>query len=97
MHILSRPIITDFTKKHAQSTELLNVWYHKTKLAKWKNINELRADVPDVDYLTDNRFVFNVGSYRIVAMIFFKANQLYIRGIFTHKEYDKSRAQLPTL
>jgi mRNA-degrading endonuclease HigB of HigAB toxin-antitoxin module len=41
--------------------------------------------------------VFNVGSFRIVAMIFFKAQQLYIRGIFTHKEYDKRRAQLPIL
>lgn len=75
----------------------MSVWYQKMKLANWANLNELRADIPDVDYITNDRYVFNVGSYRIIAMIFFKANQLYIRGIFTHKEYDKRRAQLPTL
>ena len=97
MHVLSKPIINAFTREHPQSTELLSVWYHKMKLANWTNLNELRADIPDVDYITNDRYVFNVGSYRVIAMIFFKANQLYIRGIFTHKEYDKRRAQLPTL
>ena len=75
----------------------MSVWYQKMKLANWTNLNELRADMPDVDYITNDRYVFNIGSYRIIAMMFFKANQLYIRGIFTHKEYDKRRAQLPTL
>ncbi|HEX8505963.1 MAG TPA: type II toxin-antitoxin system HigB family toxin [Hymenobacter sp.] len=75
----------------------MNVWHHKTKLANWAILNELRAEVSDKDYITNDRYVFNVGSFRIVAMIFFKAQQLYIRGIFTHKEYDKRRAQLPIL
>ena len=97
MHVLSKPIINAFTRQHPQATEMMNVWYHKMKLASWTTLNELRADIPDVDYITNDRYVFNVGSYRIIAMIFFKANQLYIRGIFTHKEYDKRRAQLPTL
>ena len=75
----------------------MNAWYHRTKLADWSNLNELREDETDIDYITNDRYVFNVGSYRIVAMIFFKVKQVYIRGIFTHKEYDKRRAQLPTL
>ena len=97
MHVLSKPIINAFIREHPQSAELMSVWYQKMKLANWANLNELRAGIPDVDYITNDRYVFNVGSYRIIAMIFFKANQLYIRGIFTHKEYDKRRAQLPTL
>ncbi len=97
MHVLSKPIINAFTRQHPQATEQMSVWYHKMKLATWTNLNELRADIPDVDFITNDRYVFNVGNYRIIAMIFFKANQLYIRGIFTHKEYDKRRAQLPTL
>ena len=55
----------------------MNVWYHKTKLATWANLNELRAEESDIDYITNDRYVFHVGSYRIVAMIFFKAQQLY--------------------
>ena len=97
MHVLSKPMITAFIAKHQQSAEIMTVWYHKTKLATWANLNELRAEQSDVDYITNDRYVFNMGSFRIVAMIFFKAQQLYIRGIFTHKAYDKRRAQLPTL
>ena len=97
MRVLSKPVINEFAKEHPKSTELLEVWYHKMKLGSWSNLNELRADIPDVDYITNDRYVFNVGSCRIIAMIFFKVKQLYIRGIFTHKEYDKRRAQLPSL
>lgn len=97
MHILSKPRINAFTREHPQATEIMNTWYHKTKLANWNNLNELREDEPSVDYITNDRYVFNVGKYRVVAMIFFKAKQVYIRGIFTHKDYDKMRSRLPTL
>lgn len=97
MRVLSKPIINEFIEKHSKSKELMNVWYHQMKLGSWANLNKLKEDMTDVDYITNDRYVFNVGSYRIIAMIFFRVKQVYIRGIFTHKEYDKRRSQLPTL
>ncbi|GAA4018975.1 hypothetical protein GCM10022408_36150 [Hymenobacter fastidiosus] len=75
----------------------MNTWYHIVKLADWKDFNALREDMPDADYIGNDRFVFNVKSFRVLAMVFFDVRTIFIRRIMTHPEYDKLRPRLPTL
>jgi len=60
------------------------------KKEKFNNLNELRKKFSGVDYIGNDRYVFNIAGnkYRLVAMINFKANRTYIRYIGTHADYD---------
>ena len=44
-----------------------------------------------VDYIGNDRFVFNIGgnNYRLIAIIRFNIGRVFIRFIGTHTEYDK--------
>jgi mRNA interferase HigB len=40
---------------------------------------------------SDSRFIFNIkgNHYRLLAVVRFQKQRVYIRGIFTHAEYSK--------
>jgi len=100
MHVITRKTLRAYGEAHAQVREELNTLYAIWKAAGWVDFNALRNDFPSADYIGDNRYVFNVkgNHFRVVVMIFFESQQLFIRGIFTHGEYSKlSKKQLATL
>lgn len=91
MRIVTYKRIKEFIEIHTDSENPLNFWYHTVTAKNWDNINELRQDFNTVDYVGNNRFVFNIkgNNYRLIAIISFNAKKVYIRFIGTHSEYDK--------
>ena len=91
MVVLTKPVLTDFSHKHADTTDVLNEWYKTTKNADWKDFNALKEYFPSTDYVGNDRYVFNIkgNSYRLIAMIFFDIRTVFIRFIGTHAEYSK--------
>jgi mRNA interferase HigB len=89
--LYSMPIIYEYGTSHALANEDLLIWAKQIRSANWKDFNALKEDFPSCDYIEDERYVFNIhgNKYRLVAMIFFKSQQVFIRGIFTHAEYTK--------
>ncbi|MDD7888173.1 type II toxin-antitoxin system HigB family toxin [Flavivirga sp. 57AJ16] len=92
MRIVTYKRIQEFAMKHADAETPLNVWYHTTNAKAWKNLNDIRQTFNSVDYVGNNRYVFNIkgNDYRLVAIISFNAQKVYIRFIGTHAEYDKT-------
>ena len=95
MHIISRPALIKFWIKHHDSETPLRVWFKKVEQSKWKSINELKADFPTADYVGNNRVVFDIkgNKYRIIILVFFLGQKMFIRFIGTHAEYDKVDAK----
>ncbi len=91
MVIISKTILVEFGGKYSDSIEALNRWYEVSKHADWKSLSDVRKSFNSVDYVGNNRFVFNIkgNNYRLVAMMFFDIRTVYIRFIGTHAEYDK--------
>lgn len=91
MVVISKTILAEFGVKHADSVEALNKWYNDTKTANWNSFTDIKATFNSVDYIGNDRYVFNIkgNKYRLVVMIFFNIRTVYIRFIGTHKEYDK--------
>ncbi len=91
MRIITYKRIKEFSNKHADAETPLNFWFHSVTSRKWANINDLRQDFNSVDYVGNHRFVFNIkgNTYRLVAIISFNAQKVYIRFIGTHADYDK--------
>lgn len=91
MVIISKTILREFGLLHPDAIEALNAWYEMVKIADWSRPPEIRHTFNSVDYVGNDRFVFNIrgNHYRLVAMIFFDIRTVYIRFIGTHSEYDK--------
>jgi mRNA interferase HigB len=91
MVIISKAIIRDFGKQYPDVGDALNEWYEITKAADWSKISDLRESFNSVDYVKNDRFVFNIkgNRYRLVTMIFFDIRTIFIRFVGTHAEYDK--------
>ena len=91
MDIISKTTLTEFGVQHSDSIEALNKWYEVSKKANWNNLSDLKNSFNSVDYVGNDRYVFNIkgNKYRLVAMIFFSIRTIFIRFIGAHAEYDK--------
>lgn len=95
MHVISRTRLIDFWTKHPDSETPLKVWFKKVQQAQWKGINELKKDFPTADYVGNDRVVFDIkgNKYRIIVLVFFTGQKMFIRFVGTHAEYDKMNAK----
>ena len=91
MVVISKTILVEFGGKHADSVEALNKWYEVSKQASWKSLSDVKKSFNSVDYVGNDRYVFNVkgNKYRLVAMMFFDIRTVFIRFVGTHAEYNK--------
>ena len=91
MRIITFLRIKEFVEKHSDADIALRDWYKKTQNAEWKSFTDVKETFNSVDYVGNNRFVFNIkgNNYRLVAIIIFASQKVYIRYIGTHKDYDK--------
>jgi mRNA interferase HigB len=82
--------IKEFSIRHADAENPLGTWFHITKSSVWDNFNDVKNTFSTVDYVGNNRYVFNLkgNKYRLVAIIIFASKKVYIRFIGTHNEYN---------
>jgi mRNA interferase HigB len=90
MRVVSRKAIRDAVARHGEWGASLNAWYKIAKNADWKNFAEVRNSWRNSDVV--GRFVvFDISNNRcrLIAVIKYKWNMVYIRRILTHAEYDQ--------
>jgi mRNA interferase HigB len=95
VRIISKAAITEFTKTHRDALESLLHWQSVTKRAAWRHLIDVRADFPHADAV-DLFTVFNIGgnNYRLVSVIKYRWQVVYIRHILTHAEYGEGKRKL---
>jgi len=96
MHVVSYKRIREFTKDHPDSIVSLSRWYRRMKKGKFNTINELKRKFSDVDYIGNDRYIFNIcgNKYRLVALINFCKKKVFIRFIGTHTEYSEVNSKI---
>ena len=92
MHIITQKRIWDAKKKHIACATALDGWYRVIKKNTFRNFAEIRKVFNNVDKV-DKFYVFNVGGnkIRIITIIHFYRQKVYIQHVLTHKEYDKGK------
>ncbi|MGF1933855.1 MAG: type II toxin-antitoxin system HigB family toxin [Nostoc sp. ChiQUE02] len=90
MHIISRARLSEFWEKHSNAQTSLRLWYKLTSVAEWQNLVELRQTFPSADQV-GNFTVFNISgnNYRLITLVDYEYQKVFIRHILTHAEYDK--------
>lgn len=95
MRVVRRKKLVDYYSKHSTSKVALEDWYKKVNKAKWINLNQLKNNFLSADYVGNNRVVFNImgNDYRLIAIIIYVSQKVYVRWIGTHAEYDMINAK----
>lgn len=91
MRIIAKKTLVLYAMKHPQAYCCLEDWYEKVREAAWNNLSDIRRTFNSVDYVGNQRYVFNIGgnNYRLVVLIIMTAKCVYIRFVGTHSQYNK--------
>lgn len=82
--------VSQFAEKHHDAVPALHRWYDIAKRASWKNLIEVRRDLPAAD-AAGPLTVFNIrgNRYRLIARIEYQWQVVSVRFVLTHAEYDR--------
>ena len=91
MRIVSIKTIYEYSTKHKNVKISLLHWYEIARNANWNSLQDVKKDFNSVDYVGNNRYVFNIkgNDLRLIVIIIFVSKKIYIRFIGTHEEYNK--------
>lgn len=91
MRITNSSKLNDFCKKYTVATSAVERWVAIVSKANWKNHFDLKQKFPSADYVGNKRYVFNIkgNHFRLIVVVIFVAENVDVRFIGTHNEYDK--------
>lgn len=90
MHIISKKAIETFCLKHSVARSPLHAWYRLVSMSGFNTLTEVKKSFNSADYVPPYT-VFDVGgnNFRIITVIHYNRQKLYIREVLTHAEYDR--------
>jgi len=91
MRIFTEQRLKEYIEKFPESKIALQDWVSTVKKSNWTCFADIKNTYNSVSSIGDQRYVFNIkgNNYRLVVVIKFTIQFVYIRFIGTHKEYDK--------
>ncbi len=91
MRIFTERTIKEYIEQHPEASAALKNWTIKVKESTWHNFADIKRTFNSVDYVGNQRYVFNIkgNDYRLVVLIQFTPQFVYIRFIGTHSEYER--------
>jgi len=93
VRVISVRTLREFWEKmgHEDAEQPLKAWYAEAKKAKWKAPQAIKERYRSASFVAQNRVVFNIGGnkYRLVVLVKYEMETVFIRFIGTHKGYDK--------
>ena len=96
MNVVSKKALQVFWKRHPKAEIPLGAWYQIVSKGEWRGPADLkRAFGNNVDFLRDNRVIFDIGGnkYRLVVRFSYEFKTALIKFVGTHKDYDRIDAE----
>ncbi len=89
MNALTLATLRAFWASYPDAEEPLRRWLGLIRRGNYQSFAEVKADFGDADWVK-GFIVFDIGGnkYRLVAEPDFDTQRLYVKYIFTHKQYD---------
>ncbi|MGN1245416.1 MAG: type II toxin-antitoxin system HigB family toxin [Muribaculaceae bacterium] len=91
MRIFTEKPLREYAERHPEAKTALQEWVQKVKRSQWTNLADIKHTFNSVDYIGNQHYVFNIkgNDYRLVVVIQFRPQFVYVRFIGSHKEYDR--------
>jgi mRNA interferase HigB len=89
-NVIAKSTLREFWQRYPDSQDALEVWYKLLRQSEYKNFAELKAVFGSLDFIQPDYLVFDIrgNHYRIVARVNFVYKTIWIKHVFTHKEYN---------
>jgi mRNA interferase HigB len=91
MQVVSKRTLRLFWEKHPQAETPLRTWHAVVEKARWAGPQDVREQFGSVDFVSDNRAIFNIGGnrFRLVAHVSYEFKAVLVKFVGTHAEYDE--------
>lgn len=91
MQVVSKRTLRLFWEKHPQAEIPLRTWHAVVEKAMWAGPQDVREQFGSVDFVSDNRAIFNIGGnrFRLVAHISYEFKAVWVKFVGTHAEYNE--------
>ena len=91
MRVITEEPLKEYIARFPDTQTALQAWLKTVKKARWANFADVKRDFNSVDNVGNQHYVFNIrgNNHRLVVVIKFTIQWIYIRFIGTHAEYDK--------
>ncbi|MGH1575548.1 type II toxin-antitoxin system HigB family toxin (plasmid) [Methylobacterium sp. P31] len=78
------------SRSGSHPSHLLTAWYTSVSQTEWTGPDHLKSVFGSVDFVADNRAIFNVGgnNYRVIARFAYAFKTAQIKFVGTHAEYN---------
>jgi len=96
MNIIAVRTLRDFWREHPQAEKPLRVLYNRLTSQEWRGPQEIKdAFGATVDFVGDNRVIFDVSGnkFRVIIAFAFNYKRGMIKFVGTHAQYDKIDAE----
>ncbi len=90
MRVISNKVLTQFAAVHREAAAPLQAWRKIVQTGTFVNYADLKRAFNATDKVGDF-YLFDLGGnkYRVISAIHFNRQTLFIRHVFTHKEYNR--------
>lgn len=91
MRIIAHKTLRSFwAAGHGDTRGPLQAWYDEARRARWESMADIKRTYAHASIIDAERVVFNIAGnkYRLVAKVWFPAQQVYIKFVGTHADYD---------
>lgn len=91
MKIFTEKKLKQYAEAHPEARVALEDWASRVKRSNWKCFADIKKTFNSVDSVGNQHYVFNIkgNNYRLVVVIQFTPQFVYVRFIGTHAEYDR--------
>jgi mRNA interferase HigB len=91
MQLINSLLLQKFAKKHADSQASISTWKTTVENVSWRNKQHVLEDFPKAKMIKGNRARFEIrhNKYRLIAEILYDKQEVIVRFVGTHNEYDK--------
>jgi mRNA interferase HigB len=90
MNVIKKKTLDGYAALHPDAAEQLLSWRKIFEKSAFSDIHAVRAAMPTADF-ADPYTVFNIkgNNYRLITIIHYQYQRVYIKEFFTHAEYDQ--------
>lgn len=91
MRIFTEKKLKEYIERHPDAKVAIQEWVSIVKHSEWTCFADIKKTFNSVDSVGNQHYVFNIkgNNYRLVVVIQFTPQFVYVRFIGTHAEYDK--------
>lgn len=91
MRVITDRHLREFWQAHPDAEDPLRAWLDVAQKATWQTPADVKAVYRNASILGNNRVVFNIkgNDYRLIVAILYVAQQILVKFIGTHAEYDR--------